>query len=461
MEQRHWAQGIVLVLVGALVAVKTGRAAAPQVPSLPSQTAGYVKYAITDLPAQYKAPPVANTNNTPASNPITDAGATLGRVLFYDTRLSHGNGVSCASCHRQANGFSDPNQFSTGVNGQTTRHSPGLANAAYYAGGKAFWDERAASLEDQALVPIQNAVEMGSTLTEVVNKLNATAYYPTLFQAAFGTTDITPERIGKAIAQFERSMVSYNSKYDKFLQQQATLTPAESTGRTLFNGIANCSKCHTTDAHVSDTVHNIGLDLPTTPGADLGAGDGKFKAPSLRNVEVRGRFMHDGRFQTLEEVVQFYSTGVLSSVNLDPLLRNRLPLGPTEVAQLVAYMKTFTDNTFLTSSLFSNPFVTLPGDYTGDGVVNDADYQLWRSNFGDTTSLVADGNGDGIVDNADYVLWRNNFGRTWQDLAIGSGGGAGSVPEPTTLGLLATVLASGCRWRRRRPAADQRSSAGL
>lgn len=450
MEQRHWAQGIVFFVVGALAGVGISWAAPPQVPSLPSQPAGYVKYAVTDLPNQYKTPNVSIANNTPPSNPITDTGASLGRVLFYDTRLSHGNGVSCGSCHRQANGFSDPNQFSTGVNGQTTRHSPGLANAAYYANGKAFWDERAASLEDQALVPIQNSVEMGSTLTEVVSKLNATAFYPSLFQAAFGTTEITPERIGKAIAQFERSMVSYNSKYDKVLQQQATLTQAEATGRNLFNGIANCSKCHTTDAQFSDATHNIGLDLPTTPGADPGAGNGKFKAPSLRNVEVRGRFMHDGRFQTLEEVVQFYSTGVLDSANLDPLLRNRLPLGQTEIGQLVAFMKTFTDTTFLTSSLFSDPFITLPGDYSGDGIVNDADYQLWRSSYGDTTSLVADGNGDGIVNNSDYVLWRNNFGLTWQDLATGVGL-ASAVPEPAALLMAATALAGGIVVRRRRP----------
>lgn len=463
MEQRHWIRGMVFFVVGALAGVGMSWAAPPQVPSLPSQTAGYVKYAVTDLPSQYKNPTVSVANNTPASNPITDAGATLGRVLFYDNRLSHGNGVSCASCHRQANGFSDPNQFSTGVNGQTTRHSPGLANAAYYANGKAFWDERAASLEDQALIPIQNSVEMGSTLTEVVSKLNATAYYPSLFQAAFGTTEITPERIGKAIAQFERSMVSYNSKYDKMLQQQATLTPAESTGRNLFNGIARCNQCHTTDAHFSNAVHNIGLDLPTTPGADQGTGNMQFKAPSLRNVEVRGRFMHDGRFQTLEEVVQFYNTGVQNSANLDPILKAPLQLGfsQTQIDQLVAYMKTFTDTTFLTSSLFSNPFVTLPGDYSGDGIVNDADYQLWRSSYGDTTSLVADGNGDGIVNNSDYVLWRNNFGRTWQDLATGSGVGlASAVPEPTAMLLTAAALVWGLSVRRRRPSFSRRAPNG-
>lgn len=424
-------------------------AAPPQVPSLPSQTAGYVQYAITNLPDHYKNGPVAATDNTPPDNPLTDAGATLGRVLFYDKRLSHTNGVSCSSCHRQANGFSDPNQFSTGVAGQTSRHSPGLSNAKYYANGKAFWDERAASLEAQALVPIENVVEMGSTLSEVIEKLNATAYYPALFQAAFGTTEITSDRIGKAIAQFERSMVSYQSKYDTaFTPGQAqpnfaaVFTPQELAGEQLFHGAARCSQCHTTNAHVSDAVHNIGLDVTSS---DPGAGNGDFKAPSLRNVAVRGRFMHDGRFLSLGQVLQFYSTGVQDNPNLDPILRApslTLNLTAQQLSQLQAYLNTLTDNAFLTSALFSDPFVTLPGDYTGDGVVNSADYDLWRASYGDTTALVADGNGDLIVDAADYIVWRNNVGRTWQDLATMSGLvlSLSTVPEPSAAAMTLVIL---------------------
>ena len=145
-------RALVLVLFSALGAVRadSGMATPPKVPSLPSQTAGYVKYAVDDLPAHFKNGPVAALDNTPADNVLTDAVATLGRVLFYDTRLSHDGGVSCASCHRQANGFSDPNQFSTGINGQlTTRHSMSLANGNYYVNGTAFWDERASSLEER------------------------------------------------------------------------------------------------------------------------------------------------------------------------------------------------------------------------------------------------------------------------------------------------------------------------
>ena len=270
---------------------------------------------------------------------------------------------------------------------------------------------------------------MGETLANVVSKLGQTTFYPTLFQAAFGTPDVTSDRISQALAQFERSMVSYQSKYDSAFAPGSTtpnfaaagFTADELAGEQLFNGAGRCSACHTTNAHVSNRVHNIGLDATIT---DAGAGNGKFKAPSLRNIAVSDRFMHDGRFTSLEEVVQFYSTGVQDSQYLDPLLKTPLQLNFTQqqIDQLVAFLNTLTDNTFLTSSLFSDPFVTLPGDYNGDGVVDEVDYNVWRGNFGDSTSLVADGNGDNVVDGADYLTWRKNVGKTWQDLATGAGG---------------------------------------
>ncbi len=429
---------IALLIAATMLRAGISLAAPPQVPALPSQLAGYVDYAITNLPPQYLDAP-QSANNTPEDNPITDAGATLGRVLFYDKRLSHDNSTSCASCHKQANGFSDENQFSAGINGQLTgRHSPGLSNVAFYESGAMFWDERATSVEDQALQPIQNPTEMGSTLPEVIAKLSQTTFYPTLFAAAFnGDSTITPDRIAKSIAQFERSMISYNSKFDAYLNGEATLTPSEAAGEVLFNGVARCSACHSTAAHIGDTPRNIGLDAEVT---DPGAGAGRFKTPSLRNIAVRGHFMHDGRFSTLEEVVAFYNSGVQDSPFLDPRLRDpeQLGLSPQEVLDIVAFLETLTDNSFLTSPLFSDPFATLQGDYNGDGVVDQADYQVWRTSFGNTTALQADGNENGVVDGSDYIVWRANLGRTWLDLATGSGANslAAAIPEPTTLVLL-------------------------
>jgi cytochrome c peroxidase len=445
---------LIAFLVAAMV-LRAGRsqAAPPKVPSLPAQTAAYLQYALVNLPPQYQNGPAA-LDNTPADNLTTDAGATLGRALFYDTRLSGNNTVSCSSCHQQSHGFSDPNQFSAGINGQLTgRHSMGLSNVTYYASGKMFWDERAGSVEDQALQPIQNPGEMGSTLNQVVTKLSQTTFYPVLFQAAFGTPDITPDRIAKSMAQFERTMVTYNSKYDAYLNGQATLSPAESAGEALFNGTARCSACHSGAAQIGDDPRNVGLDATIT---DPGAGDGRFKTPSLRNVAVRGRYMHDGRFSTLDQVVQFYSSQVQDTPLLDERLRDPVQLNLTseQISDIVAFLNTLTDNSFLTNQLFSDPFVTLPGDYNGDGVVDSADYVVWRKNFGDTTSLIADGNNDHHVDNLDYDVWRHNLGKTWQNLTPGSGAGiAGSaVPEPSAaaLAMLATFLTLARRRRGRR-----------
>jgi cytochrome c peroxidase len=457
----HHGAATMALLFAALAVSSTGTVAAPpQVPSLPSQSAFYVKYASDDLPAHFKNGEVGALDNTPADNLLTDAGATLGRVLFYDTRMSHDSSTSCASCHRQANGFSDPNQFSKGIGGQLTgRHSMALANGKYYVSGAAFWDERAGSLEEQALIPIESPSEMGSTLAEVVTKLSQTQFYPALFQAAFGTPEVTPQRIGKAIAQFERAMVSYQAKYDTAFAPgadepdfAAVFTADELAGEAIFHGVGRCGGCHTTHGQVGQQAANVGLDATII---DPGAGEGRFKTPSLRNVAVRGRFMHDGRFSTLEEVVEFYNSDVQDTPALDESLRNPTQLGldPQQVQQLVAFLGTLTDNVFLTSELFSGPLVTLPGDYDGNGAVEMADYNLWKSNFGDTTSLVADGNGNHVVDAADYAIWRNNLGLTWQSFA-----GAGAldslvhhVPEPTAvaLSLLAMTWFAGLRTRRR------------
>jgi cytochrome c peroxidase len=452
-------------------------AAPPQVPRLPSQPMGYVDYAITNLPAHFANGPVASRENTPFDNLLSDAGATLGRVLFYDKRLSHDGGGSCASCHKQENGFSDPAQFSTGINGQMTgRHSMGLANSVYYASGAMFWDERAESLEEQALIPIQSPVEMGSSLPEVIARLNQTKFYRKLFEEAFDDDEITSERIGKAIAQFERAMVSYQAKFDTAFAPgseegdfESVYSADELAGRELFHGEGRCSGCHSTNAHVGELVANIGLDAEPEEGeppVDQGAGEGRFKTPSLRNVGVRERFMHDGRFTSLQEVVEFYNSGVQDNPALDLGLRNPMQLGwtPGQVLQVVAYLETLTDYEFLASELFSDPFVTLPGDFDGNGEVELADLLVWNKQVGDGGSPAADGNNDGVVDGADFVVWQKLLGQTWETWQpYGGGGGAGAIsaalPEPSGLALVLLTAAwgLGVRGRRRRGSRHARS----
>ena len=359
------------------VVVSVTRASRPSIvpdlgsPNLPTTSYDYVAYAVTSLPQHYAAPggAVAVTDNTPVTNPITNAGATLGRVLFYDKRLSVNNTIACASCHQQANGFADTASLSKGVQGGLTgRHTPGISNAKYYARGHFFWDERANTLEDQVLQPIQNPVEMGMTLADVSPKLAAVNFYPALFQAAFGSPDVTSDRISKALSQFVRSMVTYHSKYDSAFAPNGgppnfagVFTASELRGQTLFEGAGGvgCARCHGTAAHISATIQNNGLDLVTT---DVGAGNGQFKSPSLRNVALRGTFMHDGRFKSLAEVVEFYNSGVQANPNLSQLLRNpngtprRLNLSAQDKTDLVAFLATLTDNSFITDPRFSNPF---------------------------------------------------------------------------------------------------------
>lgn len=428
--------------------------ASPGVPVLPNTPADYVAYAVTNIPTYWKSGPIAQADNTPANNPITNAGATLGRVLFYDQRLSHDNGTSCASCHRQENDFSDPNQFSEGFDGELTgRHSMGLSNNRYYRPGKYFWDERAATLEAQVLAPIENSVEMGSTLSQVRSELAATSFYPQLFQQAFGSTEITDDKISKALSQFVRSMVSYNSKFDQAVaagtpqapNYAAVFTDQEELGATIFHLGGQCSGCHTTNAQVASTTHNIGLD-PNNAPTD-GAGNGRFKVPSLRNVEARDGYMHDGRFDTLAEVVQFYSNGIQNNPFLDPALDPSAGnlFTPGDRAALVAFLRTLTDNTFLTSSLFSDPFVTLPGDFDGDGEVDGDDLLVWQGAFGQTG--LADADDDGDTDGRDYIIWQRNFGKTWDDLLPLSA--LTAVPEPGSA-LLGAMAFSAVFFRRNR-----------
>jgi cytochrome c peroxidase len=326
-------------------------------------------YANITLPAHLQTAAVIATDNTPVNNPVTDAGATLGRVLFYDRGLSRNRTIACASCHLQANGFSDPRPLSVGFEGgHTGRNSMGLANAKFYESGRFFWDERAATLEDQVLMPIQDGVEMGMDLVTLTNLLQGYQYYRDLFTTTFGDDQVTSARISRALAQFVRSMLSFNSRFDQGqLNNFANFTAEEELGRQVFNSNrASCSRCHEGANLVGDRMLNNGLEFPFVDlgegGANGNANDqGKFKMSSLRNIEQTAPYMHDGRFATLEQVVDFYSTDVVDNSNLSGRLRQngavrRPNFTAAERAALVAYLKTFTDDGFLVDPKFASPF---------------------------------------------------------------------------------------------------------
>lgn len=350
-------------------------------PNLPAKL---FNYASPDLPDHFKALTNAkggyeNTDNTPRSNPVTDEGATLGRVLFYDKRLSFNDTIACASCHFQEIGFSDPERLSTGVNGKTKRHAMPLVNVRYYEPERMFWDERARTLEVQVLMPIEDPVEMAFDVDELVVKLQGTEFYPPLFEAAFGTPEVTRQRISRSLAQFVRSLVSYRSKFDRALVEGLdVLTEEELMGYKMFKGtptsgslsamrstgprlrLATCSNCHESVAQTGNSLRNNGLDPDNT--LDPGTG-GRFKAPSLRNVAVRTNFMHDGRFTSLREVIDHYDTGIAPNPLLSPMLRSRLGGTPAQLrmteeekSALIAFLNTLTDEAFLTDPKFSNPF---------------------------------------------------------------------------------------------------------
>ncbi|MEK7949912.1 cytochrome-c peroxidase [Luteolibacter soli] len=336
--------------------------------------ATFFNYANPTLPAHLLAPPIVAQDNTPANNATTNAGATLGRALFYDKRLSANQTISCASCHQAAHGFSDPKTFSVGfAGGLTGRNSMGLTSAKYYLREHYFWDERAATLEDQVLQPIQNSVEMGMTLDLLVTRLSAEPFYAELFADAFGTPAVTSDRISKALAQFVRSIISSRSKYDLGVPNFNNFTAQENQGRAIFNGAGNCNACHGSDNFVpGNLIFNNGLE---NPYIDKGVGaisgriqdEGLFKVPSLRNIELTAPYMHDGRFATLEQVVEFYNSGVVNHPNLSAPLRNppggpnggqprRLNLTNAQKAALVAFLKTLTDTTVTTDEKFQDPF---------------------------------------------------------------------------------------------------------
>jgi cytochrome c peroxidase len=369
-----------------------------RVPVLPAQAYDYAT-----------APMELQDGFSPFGDSIIDNEvATLGRVLFYDPRLSLNYRVSCGSCHRQQYAFGDNRATSLGFfNELTGRNTQQIVNAGLQKG--LFWDLRERLLDHMVLQPIANHLEMGlSDTLEMENRIRSAEYYEPLFEDAFGSSDVTTHKIGLALAQFVKSIISVSTKYDHGLKAVVdegqsiapqfepfpNYTPLENIGKEAFFRKFFCSQCHggpNFNGFNPDFIQeaNIGLDLqyndPGVAGTDFETGqpnNGKFKIPSLRNIAVTGPYMHDGRFQTLEEVVSFYNSGIQAHPQLAPELRQQSivgnHIGPAipddqeiidgrmipmrmfmtgeEQAGIVAFLRTLTDNTMITDEKFSDPF---------------------------------------------------------------------------------------------------------
>lgn len=320
---------------------------------------------IPPLFAQTLPPPLI-----PANNPQTVEGIALGRKLFYDPILS-GNGTqACASCHAPANAFVDTNRFSTGIDFlQGNRNAMPIFNVAWNFTNQFFWDGRAIGVEGQAFGPVANPIEMHNTWVNAMASLQAHPTYPSLFLAAFGTSTIDSTLVTKAIAQFERTLISANSKFDRFLLGIEPLTPQEATGFNLFmdQDGGDCFHCHGSAGNplwTDNLFRNNGLDATFS---DLGLGaitgnaadNGKFKTPSLRNLIYTAPYMHDGRFKTIDEVLEHYSTGVIETSTIDPMMQfsfqGGVQLTPAEKAALKAFLLSLTDNDFVVNPAFQAP----------------------------------------------------------------------------------------------------------
>lgn len=317
---------------------------------------------VLDLPA-WALTDTALRIDLPYDNPLTVEGVNLGRRLFYAKALSGDGTLACASCHVQSFAFSDPRAVSRGLGGALgRRNAPAIQNVAW--DHFFFWDARALSIELQAFEPVTGHAEMGGRWTVVCERLRRDPSYPPLFAAAFGDERIDSMRIAFALAQFERTLITLNARFDRYFHNgdSTALSPAEIRGKNLFFTRANCADCHAPPLFKGHEVQNIGLD--SVP-VDLGMGGrtriawhmGRFKTPSLRNVEVTAPYMHDGRFATLEQVVDFYADGVRTTaatldVHMQPWGKGEVRLSKQDRADLVAFLKTLTDEGFLSDPRF-------------------------------------------------------------------------------------------------------------
>ena len=311
-------------------------------------------------PANFPEPVYALDQNQP-----TVAGVRLGKALFYDGLLSRDGSISCAECHNQAYAFTHhQHDLSHGIDNQLgTRNSMPIQNVAWER--DFFWDGGVHTLDLVPIAPIENPVEMDEKSTNVITKLRNSTKYPPLFKAAFGTDEINGPRFLQALSQFMLTMVSGNSRYDKWVRKEpgGTLTDEEQAGLTLFR--AKCSGCHAGELFTDNSFRNNGLyiqgnnDLGRAHVTELPEDRYKFKVPSLRNIEKTLPYMHDGRFYSLDAVLDHYAENVQRTENLDPLLQQNGRLGiaisTIEKQQIIAFLKTLTDNQFLRDSRFAEP----------------------------------------------------------------------------------------------------------
>lgn len=336
----------------------------------------FMGFSCNDLDDSYQVPVplVMIPGNFPEfidskTNPLTANGIALGKKLFFDKRLSGNNQVSCATCHQQSLAFSDGFALTKqGISGNALeRNSPALMNLAWANNGL-FWDGGSTNLESQAFAPLAHVDEMHQNLEELLQELNTDAVYPKMFEKAFEKA-INQVDIVKAIAQFERTLISGNSKYDKYVRGESGGVLDENELKGLQLAEQFCFSCHATPLFTDNLYHNNGIDTDFTDDTELmlkrgraritnNSDDlGKFRTPTLRNIEITGPYMHDGRFATLQDVMNHYSSGVLDSPTLDPLLKKNGKLGiilsEVEKKQLISFLKTLTDYEFLNNKRFS------------------------------------------------------------------------------------------------------------
>ncbi len=332
-------------------------------------------YANISIPEHLRDSPYG-TNDTTVFDNITNEAATLGRVLFYDELLSANENLSCATCHQQHLSFADETAFSAGVSEDTKRNSMQLNDLGWSNKIAFFWDLSHGNLEEMIALPLENTNEIGVTdLPALLEKMEETNYYPDLFVDAYGVSEISMEKIQDALGQFIRSMVTFDTKFDQSERGELSLSESERNGLELFS--FSCEVCHLDGAHVID----FGVPEPLAyPGSieifapifsnelheeeDLGAGDwdaaytGLFKSPTLRNIEKTTPYMHDGRFETLREVIDHYSEGIEES-EWGMLPEGGFQFDEKQKVDLEAFLLTLTDESFLTEERWSDPFSRL------------------------------------------------------------------------------------------------------